>query len=203
MKLMKFAAAMVALSGSAALANPVCEPPGTFFTSGDGTLYDHGCHAFATSDLSENQARQLWNAGHCSMWNPASGGVEEVEVVDVDYGNADGSEHARDNLTSMGAAASSGNQVMRVRSASNGNPVEIRRAGGGVVFSGTVNAGDTFVQVGGPGTYIATTGSRTITKATGPQTFGDTSTIEVALDDSRPQYQAGIPLCDDAQVNLQ
>jgi hypothetical protein len=63
-----------------ALANPVCEPPGTFYTTGDGTLYDHGCHAFATHDLSPSQARQLWNAGHCSMWNPASGGEELVEV---------------------------------------------------------------------------------------------------------------------------
>jgi hypothetical protein len=69
---------------------------------------------------------------------------------------------------------------MRVRSATNGNPVTIRQAGGGTVFSGTVDAGDTFVAVGGPGTYIAQTGSRTITKATGPQDFNDGATESFA-----------------------
>jgi hypothetical protein len=64
----------------AAMATPLCEPAGTHFTNGDGTYYAHGCHAFAMHDLSENQVRQLWNAGHCSMYNPLSGGTEVVEV---------------------------------------------------------------------------------------------------------------------------
>jgi hypothetical protein len=72
--------AALALMAGSALATPLCEPPGTFYTAGDGTLYDHGCHAFATHDLSPSQARQLWNAGHCSMHNPLTGGAELVEV---------------------------------------------------------------------------------------------------------------------------
>lgn len=68
------------LAAGHALANPVCEPPGTFYTSGDGTYYTHGCHAFATHDLSERQAAQLWASGHCSMHNPLTGGIEVVEV---------------------------------------------------------------------------------------------------------------------------
>jgi len=206
MKLTLVSTAAIALFTAAqAFANPLCEPPGHHVTDGDGTYYNHGCHAFAMHDLSENQARQLWNAGHCSMWNPLGGGVEEIEIVDVDYGVADGSTHDRDNLTSMGAAASSGEQVLRVRSASNGNTVTIRRAGHpGVVFNGTVDAGDTFVQVGPPGNYIAATGSRTITKATGPQTFDDLTTVEVTVDDpTGGQYQAGIPLCDEPQITRQ
>jgi hypothetical protein len=76
------AAALVGMTLAAghALANPLCEPPGTFYTTGSGTLYDHGCHAFATHDLSPSQARQLWNAGHCSMHNPLTGGEELVEI---------------------------------------------------------------------------------------------------------------------------
>jgi hypothetical protein len=154
-----------------------------------------------------------------AYWNNRSfplgtiGGEEEVEeeiteVSEVPYGVADGSVHERDNLTSMGASSTTGQQVMRVRSASDNNPVTIRRAGGGEVFSGTVDAGDTFVQVGGPGTYIAQTGSRSITKATGPQTFTDrtetTRTVTLTVQIGGEGTAAGLRLmdCDDVVERL-
>lgn len=186
------AAALVGMTfaGAALADGPFCERPlsyGANETPGaERTFYAHGCDRFQYQPLSDARVRNLLASGHCDVESYASGGTVEEEVVSVDYGVADGSEHNRDNLTSMGAAASSGGQVLRVRSASNGNPVSIRRAGGGEVFSGTVDAGDTFIQVGQSGTYIATTGTRTITKATGPQTFDDVDTISVPFDNSDP-----------------
>lgn len=167
------------------------------------TFYAHGCDRFQYQPLTAGQVANLGE--HCTVGEFGAQTIMEEEYVVVrerriPYGVADGSIHHRDNLTSMGASATTGEQVLRVRSATDGNPVSIRRAGGGVVWSGTVGRGDTFVSVGQSGTYIATTGSRTITKATGPQTFNDTTTIEVFVDDASPQYQAGIPLCDEPQI---
>jgi hypothetical protein len=137
-----------------AMANPLCEPPGTFFTSGDGTLYDHGCHAFATHDLSPSQARQLWNAGHCSMYNPLSGGIEVVEV------EVEEESEVPDGLTVSWVGIGNGNHGL---------------ARG----------------------WQVTQNYRTVTT---------TRTELVSVE--RPengfvQYDAGTPLCDEAQVNLQ
>jgi hypothetical protein len=176
---------MALAAGSAFADGPNCERLGSR-AIGDGEIvastslpfYAHGCDLFQHQPLSPATARNLIASGNCSVESSADGLTIEEEVVVVDYEVADGSEHERDNLTSMGAAASSGSQVMRVRSATDGNPVTITRYGSGEVWSGTVDRGDTFVQVGDAGTYIAETGSRRITKATGPQTFDDVETIE-------------------------
>jgi hypothetical protein len=185
------AAALVATSAFAD--GPICERdisiPGVDTAS--LTFYAHGCDRFQYQPLT---AAQVLNLGeHCSVESYASGGTEEETVVDqVEYGATQPGDFDRDNLTSMGMATSNGQQVMRVRSATDGNPVSIRRAGGGVVWSGTVGAGDTFVQVGGSGTYIATTGSRTITKATGSHSFTDRTETTVTVErEGGDFYQPG------------
>jgi hypothetical protein len=197
MKTMFTAIAAMALTVTAASAQQFCERVGTRFVEGQFVhstslpFYAHGCDRFQHTELSAQQAANLLASGNCSIEASPSGGTEEEEIeVVLDYETTVPGEFSQDNLTSMGAAISNGQQVMRVRSATDGNTVSIRQAGGGVVWSGTVGAGDTFVQVGGPGTYIATTGSRTITKATGPQTFGDvrTETIIVELPESEAFY---------------
>jgi hypothetical protein len=140
-------------------------------------VYIHGCDRFQYQPLT---ARQVANLGeHCSVESYADGGTEEEvveEEIAIPRGVADGAEFDKDNLTSMGSAVSDGQQVMRIRSATDGNPAELLRVGGPEVFQGTVDRGDTFVTVGTPGTYILTTGSRVVTKATGPQTWNDVST---------------------------
>lgn len=108
--------------------------------------------------------------------------VEKVKEREV----ADGAVFEKDNLTSMGYAASDGATIMRIRS-SQAQTVHLRKAGGGTqVFE--VGPGDTFVEVPGPGTYIADfkgTGASK-TKATGPQTFPDVhETLMILRDPDR------------------
>ena len=209
-----FATSVLALAfaTSAAMADgPICEREITLYQDGQLvdtsqlTFYPHGCDRFQYQPMTEAQVLSLGE--HCSVESYASGGTEEEEVTEdvpavtdeVPYGVADGSVHNRDNLTSMGIN-SNGDHVMRVRSATDGNPVTIRRAGGGTVFTGTVGAGDTLINVGQGGTYIAQTGSRSITKATGNQPFNDvivvspadtvTRTVTVELDEAE-FYQTG------------
>jgi hypothetical protein len=146
--------AALSLMAGSALATPLCEPPGTFFTSGDGTLYDHGCHAFATHDLSPRQAAQLWESGHCSMYNPLSGGLEVVEVeVDEESEVPDGY-----SISWVGVG--------------NGNYGLTRG-------------------------WQVTQNFRTVTT-----TRTELVSVEIP-ENGRTQYDAGIPLCDEAQVNLQ
>lgn len=115
--------------------------------------------------------------------------VERVERRDVERevtkprGVADGSVHDRPNLTSMGVAKSDGKTIVRVRTTQEG-PVTIRKAGGGVVFDGTVGKGDTLVEVDGGGTYIAEVEGRKITKATGPQEFNDIDTVTETVEET-------------------
>jgi hypothetical protein len=193
---------IAALAATPALADgPNCERVVSLWSNGQAvdtstlTFYAHGCDAFQYQDLSEHRIAQLGE--HCEIpiypTDPPEVEAEEIVVYAFDQpytgtrnvltqprGVANGASFDRDNLTSMGVSTFDGQHVMRVRSATNGNPVTIRQAGGGTVFSGTVDAGDTFVAVGGPGTYIAQTGSRTITKATGPQDFNDGATESFA-----------------------
>lgn len=195
MKIFAISTAALVLSAGSALAQPLlCEREVTRYSGGKLvdtdtlTFYAHGCDAFQYHPLTAHQVANL--GAHCELpIYPTDAPVaeEEIEVVEVETierpggvattvtprGVADGSVHSRDNLTSMGIAASDGQHVLRVRSATNGNPVTIRRAGTGTVWTGTVDAGDTLIGFSQGGTYIATTGSRTITKATGPQTFND------------------------------
>lgn len=181
------AAALVgmAFAGAALADGPFCERPlsyGANETPGaERVFYAHGCDRFQYQPLSDATLRNLLASGACDVESYASGGTveEEVEVPTVEYDTADGSQHERDNLTSMGVSTGTGDHVLRVRSASAGNPVSIQRYGAGEVWAGTVGAGDTFVRVGDAGTYIATTGSRTITKATGNQPFNDVETVTV------------------------
>jgi hypothetical protein len=142
------------LMAGAALATPLCEPPGTFYTSGDGTLYDHGCHAFATHDLSPRQAAQLWESGHCSMYNPLSGGVEVVDVeVETETEVPDGYS---------------------------------------VSWVGFHNG-----NFGWKNGWQVSQNYRTVTTVS-------TERVSVEIpENGRTQYDAGIPLCDEAQVNLQ
>jgi hypothetical protein len=197
---------IAALAATPALADgPNCERVVSLWSNGQAvdtstlTFYAHGCDAFQYQDLSEHRIAQLGE--HCEIpiypTDPPlpEDGEQAIVTVLVEQGFtipardatilapprgvANGASFDRDNLTSMGVSTFDGQHVMRVRSATNGNPVTIRQAGGGTVFSGTVGAGDTFVAVGGPGTYIAQTGSRSITKATGPQSFNDADTVNV------------------------
>ncbi|AGH16006.1 hypothetical protein DVVG_00020 [Dunaliella viridis virus SI2] len=178
MKTLIITTAALAIMATTASAQMLCEREVSFGANevpgAERTFYAHGCDRFQYQPLTEHQVLNLGE--HCSVESSADGGTseEEIEIVEeVPYEVADGSVHHRDNLTSMGASVTTGQQVMRVRSATAGNHVSIRRAGGGEVWSGAVGAGDTMVQVGQAGTYIATTNSRRITKATGPQTFVD------------------------------
>lgn len=97
-----------------------------------------------------------------------------VETV-LPRGVADGSAPGGNNLTSMGTAVSDGATILRIRSTGD-QTVELRRAGGSTV-SFAVGRGDTFVDVEGPGTYIATfeNGDRR-TKSTGGHAFNDVRT---------------------------
>jgi hypothetical protein len=124
--------------------------------------------------------------------------VEETiigEVVTVDSVNtivtkprgvADGSQHERDNLTSMGIAESDGANILRVRSTTE-QTVYIRKAGGDT-FSIEVGAGDTLVEVPSGGTYIAkfTNSERQITKATGNQPFPDQYGVQTFVETRTP-----------------
>jgi hypothetical protein len=156
------------------------------------TFYAHGCDAFQYFDLSAHEVAQLGE--HCNIPlyptdPPPPEGEEAVlyafdqlyegtrDVLTQPRGVANGASFDRDNLTSMGVSEFDGQNVVRVRSATDNNPVTLRVAGGGTVWSGTVGAGDTFIATGtGPQTVIAQTGSRSITKATGGHPFSDVGT---------------------------
>lgn len=212
------AASLTLVTGSALADELLCERDHTFFDGGQLvdtdtlTFYAHGCDRFQYRDIGLAQAAALLSAGQCSIEASADGngcgaGYEETEdgecvsirVVEFEVefevpaltqprGVANGAQFDRDNLTSMGVSAFDGQNVMRVRSATPNNPVTLRVAGGGVVWSGTVGAGDTFIATGtGSQTVIAQTGSRTITKATGPQTFNDLGTETRTETDTRTE----------------
>lgn len=185
--------ALVLSAGVASADMLFCERDITLANGVDGsslTFYAHGCDRFQYQPLSE---RQVLNLGeHCSVESNSSGGFFEEEIeeeyVTVEYGVADGSSHSRDNLTSMGNAASDGDAVLRVRLADAG-AVTIRRAGGGTVFSGNLGAGDTFLDFPQGGTYIAQMPQRTRVKATGPHTFNDLGTRTVTVITEIPENE--------------
>lgn len=189
MKTLTLTAAALALIAGPALSQVHCERAVSFGAGetpgAERTFYAHGCDRFQYTPLTPAQAANLIGSGNCSVESSTDDAGQIVEVtVPLEYEVADGSAHAQDNLTSMGEAVLAGGQVLRVRSATDGNNVTIARAGSGLVWSGTVGAGDTFVNVGAPGTYIAQTDSRRITKATGPQAFADFTIEERVLEGS-------------------
>ncbi|MEM1064788.1 MAG: hypothetical protein AAF771_01575 [Pseudomonadota bacterium] len=156
----------------------------------------HGCDRFANSDLSEAQVRQLRGAGHCDSPRAHAGG--RVKLVTrthtrtrmLERGVSDGSNHAKDNLTSMGRAESDGTHVMRVRS-SKSQEVSLRHVGGETKTI-SVDAGDTIVEVDGGGTYVAEfkdTGTKK-TKSTGSHTWDDVKE-ETVTTQERVEVESG------------
>ncbi|MEM9476176.1 MAG: lipoprotein [Pseudomonadota bacterium] len=116
-------------------------------------------------------------SGQCVDWKTVTS-TETVEEVRA-RGVSDGSIHSKDNLTSMGNAASDGAEIVRVRS-TQPQTVSLREAGGGTTTI-EVDAGDTLVEVSDGATVIAEfqgSGAKK-TKATGNQTFNDVTEVEV------------------------
>lgn len=141
------------------------------------------CGAPQTADKCVTGDVEFRKSGQCVDWSTKVVGVETHTIEEVRArGVADGSIHSKDNLTSMGNAASDGAEVVRIRSTQS-QTVSLREAGGGTVTI-DVDAGDTLVEVSDGATVIAEfhgSGAKK-TKATGNQTFNDVNETDVEVE---------------------